>query len=77
MRPGDLCGFCIVIIAVILLNAFQHAEISLGDLQQMMRPRRDPINQKSPSHEAVFVRQPHRNNNYGTRNYDTDFVRKL
>lgn len=74
---GDLCGFCIVIIAVILLNAFQNAEISMGDLQQMMRPRRDPINQKSSSHEDVFARQPHRNNSYGTRNIDTEFIRKL
>lgn len=73
---GDLCGFCIVIIAVILLNAFQNAEISLGDLQQMMRPRRDPINQKSPSHEDIFVRQPHRSG-YGTRNDDPNFVRNL
>lgn len=81
---GDLCGFCIVIIAVILLNAFQNAEISISDLRQMMRPRRDPINQKSPSHEDVFIRQSHRNeyrneyrNGYGTHSEDNNLVRQL
>lgn len=79
---GDLCGFCIVIIAVILLNAFQNAEISINDLRQMMRPRRDPISQKSPTHEDVFIRQSHRNefrNGYGTHSDDSanNLVRQL
>lgn len=73
---GDLCGFCIVIIAVILLNAFQHTDISMNDLRQMMRPRRDPVSQKSPMHEDVFVRQ---RNGYGTNSDDSanDLVRQL
>lgn len=77
---GDVCGFCIVIIAVILLNAFQHTDISLNDLRQMMRPRRDrldPISQKSPMHEDVFVR--HNRNGYGTNSDDSanDLLRQL
>lgn len=72
---GDLCGFSIVIIAVILLNAFQNAEISINDLRQMMRPRRDPVSQKSPTHEDnVFIRQSNRNedrNGYGTHSVDS------
>lgn len=73
---GDLCGFCIVVIAVILLNAFQNAEISISDLRQMMRPRRDPLNQKS-MHEDAYVRQTR--NGYGTRSDDSanDLVRQL
>lgn len=79
---GDLCGFSIVIIAVILLNAFQNAEISMSDLRQMMRPRRDQIAQKSPMHEEVFIRQSHRNefrNGYGTHTDESNcnFVRQL
>lgn len=77
---GDLCGFCIVIIAVILLNAFQGADIPMNDLRQLMRPRRDPINQKSPMHEDVFIRSSHRNdfrNGYGTHNDDNNLVRQL
>lgn len=77
---GDLCGFCIVIIAVILLNAFQNAEISINDLRQMMRPRRDPVSQKSPMHEDVFIRQSQRNefrNGYGTHSDDNHLVRQL
>lgn len=66
---GDLCGFCIVIIAVILLNAFQNAEISMSDLRQMMRPRREPIERKASLHEEVAVRS-HRNG-YGTRSDDS------
>lgn len=66
---GDLCGFCIVIIAVILLNAFQNAEISISDLRQMMRPRREPIERKPSLHEEVAVRS-HRNG-YGTRSDDS------
>lgn len=74
---GDLCGFCIVIIAVILLNAFQNAEISMNDLRQMMRPRRDPINTKTPMHGDVFIRQ---RNGYGTNSDDSvniDITRQL
>lgn len=77
---GDLCGFCIVIIAVILLNAFQNAEISMSDLRQLMRPRRDPVSQKSPIHEDVCIRQSQRNefrNGYGTHNDDSELVRQL
>lgn len=36
---GDFCGFFTVIIAVFLLNAFKDLEISLSDVQDIMRPR--------------------------------------
>lgn len=74
---GDLCGFSIVIIAVILLNAFQNAEISMSDIRQMMRPRRDPIERKLSMNDDIIVRT-HRNG-YGTRSDDSlsDMSRQL
>lgn len=78
---GDLCGFSIVIIAVILLNAFPNSDISMNNIRQLMRPRRSSASQKSPMHEdEIFIRQSHRNdfrNGYGTHNDDNHLVRQL
>lgn len=66
---GDICGFAIVVVAVILLNAFQNAEISMNDLKQMMRPKREPVNNKLTPFEDVLIRQNSRGeyrNGYGT-----------
>lgn len=66
---GDICGFAIVVVAVILLNAFQNAEISINDLKQMMRPKREPISHKLTPFEDVLIRQNSRSehrNGYGT-----------
>ncbi|KFB46637.1 hypothetical protein ZHAS_00014542 [Anopheles sinensis] len=38
---GDLCGFFVVIVAVILLNAFREMDISLNDVKGIMRPKRE------------------------------------
>lgn len=40
---GDICGFCIVIVAVILLNAFQKMDISINDVRTIMRPKREQM----------------------------------
>lgn len=40
---GSLCGFLVVIIAILLLNAFRDLEVSYSDFQNIMRPKRTPI----------------------------------
>lgn len=73
---GDVCGFSIVIVAVVLLNGFQNMEISLDDVRVMMRPKRElktnnVSNDKEidyPAHyplDSVLVRQIGANG-YGT-----------
>lgn len=37
---GDICGFLVVICAVILLNAFKDMDVSMDDVRNQMRPRR-------------------------------------
>lgn len=37
---GDICGFLVVICAVILLNAFKDMDVSMDDVRSQMRPRR-------------------------------------
>lgn len=37
---GDICGFLVVICAIVLLNAFKDMEISMDDVTIQMRPRR-------------------------------------
>lgn len=44
---GDICGFFIIIIAVILLNAFQTVDLSLNDVRGIMRPKREQHNATS------------------------------
>lgn len=78
---GDLCGFSIVVIAVILLNAFQNTDISLNDLRQMMRPKREAVICKSFTHEDAYIRQNGRGDlhGYGTTSEEScnDLVRQL
>ncbi|KAG4066839.1 hypothetical protein HA402_012906 [Bradysia odoriphaga] len=77
---GDICGFFIVIIAVILLNAFQNMDISLNDIRTIMRPRRDIMNRASSDTtytlDNVLVRQNSKDikNGYGT---NSDLSRQL
>lgn len=37
---GDICGFLVVICAVILLNAFKDMDVSMDDVRSQLRPRR-------------------------------------
>lgn len=80
MRPvdvvGDACGFLVVVIAVILLNAFKDMDVSMDDVRSQMRPKRKLIslgngqrNSVSYNHveEALIPRQ-----NYGTSSSESD-----
>lgn len=76
---GDICGFCIVIVAVVLLNGFQNMDVSLDDVRSIMRPKRElkMINGFSPKEpdyplDNVLVR-PNGSSSYGT----TDSSRPL
>lgn len=70
---GDVCGFCIVIIAVILLNAFQKMDVSLDDVRTIMRPKREQNSNHGSSRDKdnefpldnVLVRQGLNGNSYG------------
>lgn len=70
---GDICGFFIVIVAVILLNAFQNLDISLNDVRSIMRPKRDQLHSRRSSFctsngslNNVVVRSGKDRNGYGT-----------
>lgn len=76
---GDICGFFIVIVAVILLNAFQNMDISLNDIRTIMRPRREMLNgigDGTYTLDNVLVRQNSKEikNGYGT---NSDVTRQL
>lgn len=66
---GDICGFMIVIIAVILLNAFQNMDISYDDIRGIMKPKRELLS--SQKFDEILVRQNSKEyykNGYGTSN---------
>lgn len=71
---GDLCGFFVVICAVIMLNAFKNLDVSMDDVRGIMRPKRTMIppseQQRQPSSsnfEDVLVHQNTRESKvYGT-----------
>lgn len=82
MKPqdvvGDLCGFLVVIIAVIMLNAFRDMDVSMDDVRGQMRPKRKLISMNGgstrgstithPAEESLMTRQ-----NYGgTSSSDSD-----
>lgn len=73
---GDACGFLVVVIAVILLNAFKDMDVSLEDVRSQMRPKRKLISMNGStrglsanSHfeEPMVTRQ-----NYGTSSSESD-----
>lgn len=75
MRPedivGDLCGFFVVISAVILLNGFKDIDICMSDVRGLMRPKR-----------ALIEHEDSRFNNLQqstleSREYGTTAVRNL
>ena len=80
MKPadvvGDACGFLVVVIAVILLNAFKDMEVSMDDVRTQMRPKRKLISMGngqrglngSAHFEETLVTRP----NYGTSSSDSD-----
>jgi magnesium transporter len=67
---GDICGFLVVICAVVLLNAFRDMDVSMDDVRSQMRPRRRLVsvnpsvrNSQSRIEEGNGLMQ---RNNYGT-----------
>jgi magnesium transporter len=46
---GDICGFFVVIVAVIMLNAFRDMDVSMDDVRGIMRPKRDLLPTSSSS----------------------------
>jgi hypothetical protein len=72
---GDICGFLVVVIAVILLNAFKDMDVSMDDVRSQMRPKRKLVSNGnsqgfvsySPAEETLMPRQ-----NYGTSSSDSD-----
>lgn len=42
---GDICGFLVVIVAVILLTAFKDMDISLNDVRMIMKPKKMLLDQ--------------------------------
>lgn len=53
---GDVCGFLIVIVALMLLNLFKDVPwISLDDIRGSMRPKRELLSQRDPSDDVVMV----------------------
>lgn len=67
---GDLCGFFVVICAVILLNAFKDMDVSIDDVRGIMRPKRELISDRNGYDHAVtlFRQSSHELKAYGTTN---------
>lgn len=67
---GDLCGFFVVICAVILLNAFKDMDVTLDDVRGIMKPKRELIGDRNGNDFAVtlFRQHSHDRKVYGTTN---------
>lgn len=67
---GDACGFLVVVIAVILLNAFKDMDVSMDDVRTQMRPKRKLISMSgSRGNNFEDATRPI---NYGTSSSDSD-----
>lgn len=71
---GDVCGFLVVVIAVILLNAFKDMDVSMDDVRTQMRPKRKLISMSSGSRglNGSNFEDATRPINYGTSSSDSD-----
>ncbi|GAB0099315.1 NIPA2 [Sergentomyia squamirostris] len=64
---GDLCGFFVIIIAVILLNGFRDMDISLDDVRGLTRPKRQLLDQASPMDEILVAQHK---SSYGSNEHE-------
>uniref|UniRef100_A0A1B0CKY0 Putative magnesium transporter nipa2 n=1 Tax=Lutzomyia longipalpis TaxID=7200 RepID=A0A1B0CKY0_LUTLO len=64
---GDLCGFFVIIVAVILLNAFRDMDITLNDVRGIVRPKRQLLQQQASQMDEILINQQ---KNYGTNELD-------
>ncbi|XP_055541106.1 magnesium transporter NIPA2 [Wyeomyia smithii] len=71
---GDLCGFFVVIIAVILLNAFREMDISLNDVRGIMRPKRELLSHKNQYDEFLIETE---NNSLSQKQYGSGDYRDI
>uniref|UniRef100_A0A1B6FJ15 Magnesium transporter NIPA2 n=1 Tax=Cuerna arida TaxID=1464854 RepID=A0A1B6FJ15_9HEMI len=60
---GNVCGFLVIIVGIVLLNTFKDMDISLNDMQGVFRPRRDYLPHKVLLRDDGNVRIPR---SYGT-----------
>ncbi|XP_059617082.1 magnesium transporter NIPA2 [Phlebotomus argentipes] len=60
---GDLCGFFVVIVAIVLLNAFKDMDVALSDVRGITRPKRQLLEQGNQMDEILIGQQKH---TYGT-----------
>jgi drug/metabolite transporter (DMT)-like permease len=80
MKPedvvGDACGFLVVVIAVILLNAFKDMDVSMDDVRSQMRPKRKLISMNGSTRATIvnghFDEPLMPRTNYGTSSSDSD-----
>lgn len=70
---GDACGFLVVIIAIILLNAFKDMDVSIDDVRSQLRPKRKLVSLSNGhgrgsvvSYNCVDEGLMTRNSTYGT-----------
>lgn len=55
MVIGDVCGFLVVIVAVMMLNMFKDVDISLDDIRGTMRPKRELITNRDMGDDILMV----------------------
>ncbi|RZF38746.1 hypothetical protein LSTR_LSTR014300 [Laodelphax striatellus] len=46
---GSICGFLVVIVAIVLLNTFKDMDISLSDVRGVWRPKRELLHKMNAS----------------------------
>lgn len=65
---GNVCGFIVVVIAVMLLNSFKEVDISVRDMRIMWRCRREPFKYAVETEEETgqIKRNGCQQSSYGT-----------
>lgn len=66
---GNICGFIVIVIAVMLLNSFKDIDISMQDMRIVWTSKRDPIKHTIPCHsdeECSQIKRHSGNSSYGT-----------
>lgn len=67
---GNICGFLVVIVAIILLNTFKDMDVSLNDVRGVWRPKRELLSSSSNNKSVIFDEESGRSRqlrlSYGT-----------
>lgn len=63
---GNLCGFLVIVVAIVLLNAFKDLDISMNDVRGILKPKREMLSNVRIHEQSLFKNDNSLEQTYGS-----------